>query len=410
MTVLDRGELERSPLADLHAIAAELGVEGFRRLRREELVTAIVDHAGDGGEAGGDTPEGDAETAGRDTPDDAAEVASAGARPARRRRGSGRERVASDPDPEGAESPADERERRPPAREDRARQRAGQEDEVQHEPRTGVLDILPNGSGFLRGETLAPSRDDVHVSPAQIRRCELRAGDEVSGPVRGPRRSERHPSLVHVETVNGAPAEPPAERPAFEELPPAYATERLAAPEELASAPLGKGSRVAVLDPLGAEGPPLLRRLVAALREASDELTVSVALAGARPEEVAEWRRVETTVVGGGADGPIDDQARAAELAVERAKRVAERGGDAVLFVDSLAALAPDAARRIFAAARRLEGAGSLTVIATLAASDELARLATTRVVLEAGKGPGGAEPAQVSADSGTVRADLLGT
>jgi transcription termination factor Rho len=398
MAVLDRGELERSPLADLHAIAAELGVEGFRRLRRDELVTAIVDQAGDGGEAaGGDEPAGDA--AGDERP---------AARPTRRRRGSGRDRVASGPEREGADGPADAPERAGEG-EDRAPQPADDDGEPRGEPRTGLLDVLPNGSGFLRGDTLAPSRDDVHVSPAQIRRCELRAGDEVSGPVRAPRRSERHPSLVHVETVNGAPAEPPAERPTFDALPAAYANERLAAPEELASAPFGKGSRVAVLEPPGAEGAALLRRLVAALREGPDDVSITVALAGARPEEAAEWRRGEAVVVGGGADGAIDEQARAAELALERAKRAAERGAHAVLVVDSLAALAPDAARRIFAAARRLDEAGSLTVIATLAANDELARLATTRVVLEAGSGPRGDDLPQVSAASGTVRADLLG-
>ena len=114
---------------------------------------------------------------------------------------------------------------------------------------TGVLDVLTNGSGFLRLDAAGQSRDDVYVSPAQIRRCELRAGDEVSGPVRPPRRNERHPSLVRVETVNGADAEPPEERPWFGDLTPVFPTERLAAPAAFEAAPFGHGSRVAVSGP-----------------------------------------------------------------------------------------------------------------------------------------------------------------
>jgi len=391
MSVLNREELERSPLADLHAIASELGVEDFRRLRREELVGAIVEQVGTP-----PAPDGESAAASED---------------AGRRRRTGRtrgRRRGGD-----AERPA---EATPPTAVEPEPQVPGAEVTAEPEPepdpdaevRAGVLEILPNGGGFLRGAYLAPGRDDVHVSPAQIRRCELRSGDEVAGPVRPPRRSERHLSLVRVETVNGAPAEPPAQRPDFDSLSPAYATERLAAPEELAAVPFGKGSRVAVIDPPGAEGGSLLRRLVAALAERHPELRLAVALAGVRPEDAVEWRRGEIPVVGGGADGSIDDQSQAAALALARAKRVAEAGGDALLAVDSLEALAPDAARRVFAAARRLDGAGTLTVIATLMVSDELARLATSRIVLEAGAGARGDELPTVSAVSGAVRADLL--
>jgi transcription termination factor Rho len=398
MGILNRDELERSPLADLHAIASELGVEGFRRLRREELVLAIVEHAG-----AEDEPDGVDVEAGEDT----------GRRPRTGRRG-GRRRAAEAEPPESAE----EIDERSPAARRRGDGRApagaaaGDGSEAAEEPtetRTGVLDVLPNGSGFLRGEGLAPERGDVHVSPAQIRRCELRPGDEVTGLVRLPRRSERHPSLVRVEEVNGGPAEPPAERRRFEELTAAYATERLSVPDELAQTPIGKGSRVAVVDPQGAEGGALLRRLVAALRERHPELEAIMVLAGARPEDLTGWREVGTPVVGGSADGSTDDHTRAAELALERAKRVAERAGHALLAIDSLEAISPEAARRIFSAARRLEEAGTLTVVATLAASDELARLATTRLVLEAGTGARGDETPKVSPLSDTVRADLLG-
>src|SRR5918912_452965 len=141
MAVLDRRELEESPLSDLHAIASELGIEGYRRLRREQLIEAIL-----GGDSGSQTADrGDA--------------------------------APSKPEPEPEEEPG--------------------------EVRSGVLDILPNGSGFMRPEPFAHSAEDVYVSPAQIRRCELRAGDSIEGPVRSPRRNERHPSLVRIDKVNG---------------------------------------------------------------------------------------------------------------------------------------------------------------------------------------------------------------
>jgi len=400
VAVLNRTELERSPLADLHAIASEVGVEGFRRLRREELVAAIVEHAG--GEQPGSEQPGDG--------DDAAEAGEDTGRRPRTGGGRGRRRTA-EADRPGADDRAARRggRRREPDDEEEGPEREARE-EQEAEARTGILEVLPNGAGFLRGAGLTPGRGDPHVSPAQIRRCELRPGDEVAGPVRPPRRSERHPSLIRVETVNGEPAEPPAERPRFDEATPAYATERpLGVPDELSLPLIGRGSRVAIVDPPGAEGGALLRRLVAAVHEAAPELEATVALAGVRPEDVPEWRGVDAAVVGGSADRPADDHAQAAQLSLERAKRVAERGGHALLAVDGLGALAPETARRVFAAARRLEDAGSLTVIATVAGNEELARLATTRIVLEPAAGGRGDDPPKVAPESHTVRADLLG-
>ena len=132
-----------------------------------------------------------------------------------------------------------------------------------------MLDILANGSGFLRLDPAGQSRDDVYVSPAQIRRCELRAGDEVSGPVRPPRRNERHPSLVRVETVNGGDAEPPEERPWFGDLTPVFPRERLTAPAAFDAAPFGKGSRVAVAGPPGAGATHAAARAGEALAEST---------------------------------------------------------------------------------------------------------------------------------------------
>jgi transcription termination factor Rho len=198
MAVIQRKELEESPLADLHAIASELGVEGFRALRKDDLIGAILEAQGGGDDAPPEATE-DEPAAEEDEP-------------------------AGEPEPEPEAEPEPEEPPLPAAEEEPEVVEKPQSDE---EPASGVLDILPNGSGFVRVDPAGQSREDVYVSPAQIRRCELRAGDEVSGPRRPPRRNERHPSLVRVETVNGSPAEPPEERPRFTDLTPVFPSERL---------------------------------------------------------------------------------------------------------------------------------------------------------------------------------------
>jgi len=389
MSVLDRSELEQSHLADLHAIASELGIEGYRRLSRDALIDAILaGDAGDSGDGGDDVPS--------DEPSEEEKPRGRGRRLRLRRGRDEEEEESNDHDdgaelvlPEGddAESAADE----PKAEEP-------EEKKEQEDVRTGVLDILPGGSGFMREDAFVHSREDVYVSPAQIRRCELRAGDELSGPVRPPRRSERYPSLVRVETVNGEPADTIAERANFDDLTPTFASEAL---ETVHGLPFGKGSRVAIGGPPGAGATRLLREVTDTLE---GDLDVLVVLAGVRPEEVTEWKRVEKlTVAGGGFDRPPDELAQIAEMAIERAKRIAERGGDAVVILDGLDALPPPAARRVFGAARNTEEAGSLTIVAATGSGGELQRLATTRVVLTP---EGTLDPAA----SGTLRGELLGS
>jgi transcription termination factor Rho len=398
LAILDRAELERSPLADLHAIASELGIEGFRTLRRSDLIEALLE------QTGGDAGAGPGSDGGADDAERAA--------PRRRGRGGrGRRAGAEDAAEEaGAEEAAADAAEEPEELEeapDEAREAEGEgdegEDESRGETRTGVLDVLPNGSGFMRPDPFVHSREDVYVSPAQIRRCELRPGDEIAGPVRPPRRSERYPSLVRVESVNGAPADPLPERPWFEDLTPVFASERLPAPDELSATPFGRGSRVAVGGPPGSGITTLLRRIARTLADV-DGLDLTVVLAGVRPEEVTEWRREEAlTVVGGAFDRPVEEQAQAAEIAVERGKRAVESGRHAAIVLDSLDALPPVAARRVFGAARCLEEGGSLTVIASSGLAGEPQRLATTQVILE----PGGDGPS-LAPGSGTLHADRL--
>jgi transcription termination factor Rho len=386
MAVLQRTELESSPLADLHAIASELGLEGFRSKRKDDLIGAILAAQGGEEEAPLDTDERE--------PDEV---------PAEE---------ALEPSPPGDEPPEDEPpEYEPP--EDEPEPREAEADVVEEEPEvveeetsdeeiaTGVLDVLTNGSGFLRLDPAGQSRGDVYVSPAQIRRCELRAGDEVSGPMRPPRRSERHPSLIRVETVNGAEAEPPEERPWFGDLTPLLPTQPLSFPDAFAPAPFGRGSRVAVSGPPGAGATTLLVETARKLTDSHPELTVQVVLAGVRPEEVSGWREAGFEIVGGSFERSPEAQAQAAELAVERAKRQAERGGHAAVVIDALDALPPGVRRRLFGAARATEEGGTLTIVAATGDDREVLRWASSRLVLE--------RPGQVNADaSGTLAAGRL--
>ena len=445
MSVLNRKELEDSPLADLHQIASELGLEGYRSKRKDDLIATILSATGSADEptdsapatgaerdeeeeASEDTSEGTSEGTSDDTSEGTSDDTSEGTsedepdevpaeealeRPARRGRRGGRGRRSRAADDEGSRrAPAGDEESSsggPAGEEEPALRPEGSatgasgpsEDESSDEElATGVLDILANGSGFVRVDPAGQSRGDVYVSPAQIRRCELRAGDEVSGPARGPRRNERHPSLVRIESVNGAAAEPAEERPWFADLTPVFPSQKLKAPKTLKDVPLGRGSRVAIAGPPGAGATSLLRELAGELSGDGD-LAVQVVLAGVRPEEVTEWRRNEgLNVTGGSFDRSPDAQAQAAELAVERAKRRVERGGHAAVLIDSLEALPGSARRRIFGAGRATEEGGTLTVIAVTGGGREELRWATTRVVLE----PDG----KVAAESGTVRADAL--
>jgi transcription termination factor Rho len=456
VSVLQRKQLEDSPLADLHAIASELGVEGFRAMRKDDLIGAILRAQGADDEAESATaieePEpdevpaeealerpageaaptaeaaadeervaeaeaaegeraeaeaGEGEAAGAEAADgEPAEAEAAAAEP---EAAEAAEAEAVEGEPAEAEVEGEQAEAEATPAEPEAAEAAAEapEEEGDAAPEveptvTGVLDILANGSGFIRVDPAGQSRDDVYVAPAQIRRCELRAGDEVGGPVRPPRRNERHPSLVRVENVNGAEAEPPEQRPWFGDLTPVFPSARLPAPSSLKSAPFGRGSRVLIAGPPGAGATSLLREIAGGLTKLDDTAS-QVVLVGVRPEEVTEWRQLDgVSVLGGSFDRSTEAQAQAAELAAERAKRLVERGHHAALLIDSLDALPATAQRRVFGAARATEEGGTLTVVATAGPGSQALRWATTRIVLE----PSG-KPAR--GESGTLNADRLG-
>ena len=409
MSVLNRKELADSPLADLHQIASELGVEGYRAMRKDDLIGAILGAGGAADEPAGDEPavaeapadDEDAEDTSEGTSEDTSEGTSEDTSEGTSE-GTSEDEPDEVPEEEALERPSRGRGRRGGRRSPAAEEEPEVvDDEISDEEiATGGLDVLATGSGFVRVDPAGQSRADVYVSPAQIRRCELRAGDEVSGPARPPRRNERHPSLVRVESVNAADAEPVEERPWFADLTPVFPSRKLEAPKSLKDVPFGRGSRVAIAGPPGAGATTLLRELAGEL-SGNEEIAVQVVLVGALPEEVTEWRRAEgLDVAGGSFDRSPDAQAQAAELAVERAKRRVERGGHAVVLIDSLEALPAGARRRIFGAGRATEEGGTLTVIAAVGGEREPLRWATTRVVL--------GSDGKLAPESGTVRADAL--
>jgi transcription termination factor Rho len=421
MPVLERSALADSPLADLHAIASELGIDGFRRLRKEELIDAIV--ARQGGEAA--AANGDAAVADDEAP----------ARPRRRRGGRGRAReereeepaaeVEVEAEPEAEAKPArrerggrgrdrdrGDREERP--KPERERERGGKPREEGERTAEGVVELAENGSGFLRvGKGGTASDDDVYVSAAQVRRCELVDGDRVGGPVRPPRRSERFPSLVRVDTINGRSADEVSEGVRFDELPAAFPTERFAfgGDDETVQVvefltPIGRGSRVTIAGAAHTGKSETLRRLADALAALDAELEATVVLAGARPEEIADWREAPIAPVAAlSFAATTDAQAQAVDRAIEQGKRVAARGGHAVVLIDTLEGLPAAAARKALAAARSIPGGGSLTVIAT--ASAPLGG-ETTVVALDAALAGARRYPAINLLASRTLRPELL--
>ncbi len=358
MSVLDPAALDGSPLADLHVIADQLGVDGYRRLRKADLIDAIV------AKQSGEEPA-------EDGPAD--EGVSEAPKPARRRRSRGRK--PADEETSAAVEAADKADEEEPDEPRRGRSRGSspkaEATKAVDETIDGVIELQGNGSGFIRPNHPETSDADVYVSAAQIKRCELVSGDRVGGPVRPPRRSERFPSLVRVDTINGKPADEVAgEGTRFDELKATFPTERLELSGEDATVdavqwltPFGKGSRVVVTGGALAGKSELLRRIAAALPK--DGLEVTVVLSGARPEEASEWGE---GVAGVHLGASADAQGQAVDSAVEQGRRVAARGGDAVVVIDSLDGVAGNVARRALAAARNIVDGGSLTVIAASAA------------------------------------------
>jgi transcription termination factor Rho len=425
MSILDRDALAASPLADLHALASELAIDGYRRLRKDDLIDAII--VRQGGAPAEEAPaeeapveEAPAEEALEEAPVEEAPVEEAPAededrgeedRPAaRRRRGrrGGRGRSAGRDDDAGSPEEVDEAE-------EPAEAEAGEEPAergVGEEVVEGEVELLPNGSGFLRVHPPEPSEDDVYVSAAQVKRCELVPGDRISGPRRAPRRSERFASLIRVDTINGRPADEVADSTRFDDLPAAYPIERfrLGSDDPTIKAiewltPFGRGSRVTIVGPSRAGKTEAIRRLAATLA-GNEDIQLSLVLAGVRPEEITEWQQGETAPAAAASFAASGDaQAQTIERVVDQARRLAARGSHAVVLIDTLDGIHPHSARKLLASARNIEGGGSLTVIATAA---EPLGGETTVIALDPVLTSTGRFPAVDLIASGTIRPELL--
>ncbi len=417
--MLKREALEASPLADLHELASEAGLEGFRRLRKAELIDRLLDGP----------PKGDHEPSKNGAAADEE-------KPKRTRGGRGRGRAAA-PSDEDDNTDKDDAPRRDDQDEDgdeprsrpRGRSRRGSRDDEAPSGRDrddrggrdrdrddeerqieGVVEVLGNGTAFVRVNHPEQSDDDVYVSAAQVRRCELVSGDKIAGPYRQPRRSERYPSLVRVESINGKSAEEVAgEATRFDDQPSTHPTARfelggddvtLKAIEWLA--PIGRGSRVVIHGAAHSGKTEALRLLAGALKN-TEGLDLQLVLAGARPEELTAWKDTgvepaASALLGGSLEG----QVHAIERAVDQARRLAQRGTDAVVLIDSIGELAPHVARRVLSTARNLVDGGSVTIIATapVPVGGE-----TTLIALDAARGSGARFDL---AKSSTIRAELL--
>ncbi|HZE03612.1 MAG TPA: transcription termination factor Rho, partial [Solirubrobacteraceae bacterium] len=302
------------------------------------------------------------------------------------------------------------------AREDTEAPEEAAEEEVEAAPSEemveGVVELLANGSGFVRVDPPEPSDDDVYISSAQVKRCELVSGDRIAGPKRAPRRSERFASLIRIETINGRPAAELADSVRFDDLPAAFPSERIKVGSDDATLKaielltlFGKGSRVRITGPGRAGKTEALRRLAQALA-GREELSVSVVLAGVRPEEISEWNAGPVAPAAAVSLAASEDARNAAiEPAIDQGRRLAARGADAVVLIDTLDGCSPHLARKALAAARNIVDGGSLTIIATAAhpVGGE-----TTVIALDARRTSLGRFPALDLPASGTMRPELL--
>lgn len=286
----------------------------------------------------------------------------------------------------------------------------------------GILEILPDGYGFLRDGNCLPGRNDIYVSPSQIKRFALRGGDLVGGLIRAPKNDERYFALLKIEQINYGDPEEMRHRPEFRELTPLHPDEHLRlehSPEDIATriidlfCPIGKGQRGLIVSPPKAGKTTLLKDIAKGINLNYPDVKLFVLLVDERPEEVTDFRRsiANGEVIAATFDQEPRHHTRIAELVTNRAKRLIEVGHDVVILMDSVTRLAraynlsiapsgkllsggvdPTALykpKEFFGAARNIEEGGSLTIIAT-ALVDTGSKL--DQVVFEEFKGTGNME------------------
>ena len=314
----------------------------------------------------------------------------------------------------------------------------------------GILEVLPDGYGFLRGDNYLPTPKDVYISPIQIKRFRLNTGDMVKGIARNPSEEEKFPALIFVGEVNGQSPENAYRRKTFDDLIPIYPTERLkleTVQNEYAMriidlmSPVGKGQRGMIVAQPKVGKTTLLKKIANSITTNNPEVELIVLLIDERPEEVTDMKRsINGTVIYSTFDEVPEHHVKVAEMVLERAKRLTEQGKDIVILLDSITRLAraynlviPTSGRtlsggldpsalhkpkKFFGAARNIENGGSLTILAT-ALVETGSRM--DDVIFEEFKGTGNMEvhldrklsekrifPAIDINKSGTRREDLL--
>ena len=288
----------------------------------------------------------------------------------------------------------------------------------------GVLEILPEGYGFLRSPdwNYLYGPDDIYVSPSQIKRFDLRTGVTIMGQVRPPKEGERYLALLKVETVNGEEPEKAKHRVAFDNLRPRYPEARIRLERKDADlsmrvmdilCPIGKGQRGLIVSPPKAGKTILMQKLANAVIENHPEIYLIVLLIDERPEEVTDMEEnvKGAEVISSTFDEPADRHVQVADMVIEKAKRLVEHGKDVMILLDSITRLgrahnvvvphsgkilsggvdanALQKPKRFFGAARNIEGGGSLTIVAT-ALIDTGSRM--DEVIFEEFKGTGNME------------------
>ena len=277
------------------------------------------------------------------------------------------------------------------------RQYNGLEKIESDDPVEGVLEVLPDGYGFLRSDNFLSGMRDVYVSPSQIRRFGLKTGDKIKGKGRIPKEGEKFQALLYVQSVNGDPPEVAARRTPFEQLTPIFPTQRITLetdPKELSTrlidliAPIGKGQRGMIVSPPKAGKTILLKKIANAITRNYPEIELIVLLIDERPEEVTDMQRsIKGEIIYSTFDKVPENHIKVAEMVLERAQRLVEHKKDVVILLDSITRLAraynltiPPTGRtlsggldpgalhspkRFFGSARNIENGGSLTIIAT---------------------------------------------
>ena len=314
----------------------------------------------------------------------------------------------------------------------------------------GILEVMPDGYGFLRGDNYLSTTKDIYISPVQIRRFHLDTGDRLEGVMRNPKEGEKFPALIYVGKVNGEHPEKAMRRVGFDDLTPIYPNERLKLENNTSDytmrimdllSPIGKGQRGMIVAPPKAGKTTILKQIANSITKNNPEVELIVLLIDERPEEVTDMKRsIKGDVIYSTFDELPEHHIKVAEMVLERAKRLTEQKKDVVILLDSITRLAraynltiPSSGRtlsggfdpaalhkpkRFFGAARNTENAGSLTILAT-ALIETGSRM--DDVIFEEFKGTGNMEvhldrnlserrifPAIDINKSGTRREDLL--